>query len=91
MSVYPVTPPISAEELRARANSSSKKRNSVSFTVNGEVVVPPCPEEGAHYRRRLSSGGSMTGERRSSIDLDGFAEGVGSEHVWFDSREIGHR
>lgn len=83
VGVYPVTPPITPGELRARANSSSKNRTPMNLVVEDEDFGG----------RKISTCSSiMSRNDRSENDLDAFAEGLCvGENTWLDKRELGHR
>lgn len=81
-SAYPLSPPVSPQDIRARSNSSSKKKLVVAFRPGDEEVEIPDKSE-VGIRRSLS---------RSEPELDSFAESLSTMHsAWFDKRVLEHR
>lgn len=84
-SAYPLTPKVNPQDIRARANSSSKKKPSVTFLAGGEAVeIPDKSEVGADkplYRND-----------KSELELDSFAETLPMMYTnWLDKRVLEHR
>ncbi|XP_061714345.1 cytosolic purine 5'-nucleotidase isoform X1 [Cydia pomonella] len=87
-SAYPLSPTVNPEQLRARANSSSKnKRPSVTFYAGDEAVEVP-DKSIVGIDKPLAK----TSNDRSEVELDTYAESLTSMHSrWFDKRAAEHR
>lgn len=85
-SAYPLSPTLNPEDIRARANSSSKtKRPVITFLAGNESVEIPDKSEV----------GIMRPLRKSEYELDSFAEPVMIEALpssaWLDKRDLQYR
>lgn len=85
-SAYPLSPTVNPQEIRARANSSSKtKRPSVTFYTGDEAVEIP-------DKSIVGIDKPLTKSERSEVELDSFAESLTTMHsTWFDKRAAEHR
>lgn len=83
-SAYPLTPIVNPQDIRARANSSSKKRPSVTFYAGDEALeIPDKSIVGVDKPLRTD---------RSEAEIDSFAESLSTMHsTWFDKRVLEHR
>jgi hypothetical protein len=83
-SAYPLTPTVNPEDIRARANSSSKKKPVVTFLAGDEAVeIPDKSIVGVDKPLKAD---------RSEVELDSFAESLTTMHsTWFDKRVLEHR
>lgn len=84
--MYPLSPSLNPEDIRARANSSSKKKKPVIRFVAGDeaLEIPDKSEAGIDK--------PLCRVDRSELELDSFAESFGTMHsTWFDKRDLGHR
>ncbi|KAJ2951061.1 hypothetical protein O0L34_g5440 [Tuta absoluta] len=86
-SAYPLTPGVNPQDIRARANSSTKeKRPVVTFYAGNEALEIPDKSEAGIDKPLTRSDRSEPGE------LDSFAESLNTIHnTWFDQRELEHR
>lgn len=83
-SAYPLSPPVNPQDIRARANSSSRKP-VVMFLAGDEAVEIPDKSE-------VGIGAPLSRSDRSELELDSFAESLNTMHsAWFDKRVLGHR
>lgn len=85
-SAYPLSPTVNPEDIRARANSSSKKKRPVvAFLADDEAVeIPDKSEVGVSKPLARSD--------KSEVELDSFAESLSTMHsTWFDKRVLEHR
>lgn len=84
-SAYPLSPDVNPQDIRARANSSSKKRPVITFLAGDEAVeIPDKSESGADKPLRRVD--------RSEVELDSFAESFTTMHSnWLDKRDLEHR
>lgn len=86
-SIYPLSPGLSPQDIRARANSSSRtKRPVISYFSGDETVEIPDKSE-VGVARPL---------RKSEVEFDSFAESVipmqtAPNAVWLDKRVLEHR
>lgn len=81
---YPLSPSLSPQEIRARANSSGKRKPVVTF-LSGNVTVEIPDKSEAGVDKPLSKGDK-------EIELDSFAESLSTmQSKWFDKRELQHR
>lgn len=82
-SAYPLTPPLNPQELRARANSSSKKKKPVVTFLGDEAVeIPDKSEVGVD--KPLSRG--------DNVELDSIAVSFNTMHTaLLDKRVLEHR
>lgn len=85
-SAYPLTPDVDPGVIRARANSSSRKKPVVTFISGDEAVVIP-DKSIAGVNKPLSR------SDRSEIELDSFAESLSCtmHSTWLDKRALEHR
>lgn len=84
-SAYPLSPPVNPQDIRARSNSSSKKKLVVAFLAGDEEVEIPDKSE-------VGIGSPLSRSDRSEPELDSFAESVSTMHsAWFDKRVLEHR
>lgn len=84
-SQYPLSPSVNPQDIRARSNSSSKKKPVVTFLAGDEAVEIPDKSE-------VGIGGPLSRSDRSEFELDSFAESLNTMHsAWFDKRVLGHR
>lgn len=83
---YPLSPSVSPQDIRARANSSSKsKRPVIKFFAGDETLEIP-DKSVAGIDKPLSR------VDRSELELDSFAESLTTMHsAWFDKRVLEHR
>ncbi|KAH9630507.1 hypothetical protein HF086_000720 [Spodoptera exigua] len=81
-SAYPLSPPLNPEELRARANSSSKnKKPVVTFLGDEAVEIPDKSEVGVD--KPLA---------RGDVELDSIAVSFNTMHTaLLDKRDLEHR
>lgn len=84
-SAYPLTPSLSTEVIRARANSSSKKKPALTFFAGDETLeIPDKSIVGMDKPLRKND--------KSEIELDSFAESLYNMHsTWLDKRVLEHR
>lgn len=86
-SAYPLSPGLNPQDIRARANSSSKKKRPVVTFLAGHeaVIIPDKSEVGIDKPLTPKS-------ERSEVELDSFAESLTTMHsTWFDKRVLEHR
>ncbi|XP_026318907.1 cytosolic purine 5'-nucleotidase isoform X2 [Hyposmocoma kahamanoa] len=84
-SAYPLSPPVNPQDIRARSNSSSKKKLVVAFLAGDEAVEIPDKSE-------VGIGRPLSRSDRSEPELDSFAESLSTMHsAWFDKRVLEHR
>lgn len=85
-SAYPLTPSVNPQDIRARANSSSKKKRPVvAFLAGDETVeIPDKSDVGVDKPLARSD--------KSELELDSFAESLATMHsTWFDKRALEYR
>lgn len=81
---YPLSPSLSPQEIRARANSSGKRKPVVTF-LSGNVTVEIPDKSLAGVDKPLS-------KSDKEIELDSFAESLATmQSQWVDRRELQHR
>lgn len=86
-SAYPLSPSVNPEQIRARANSSSKKKPVVTFFAGDEALEIPDKSEVGMYKPLTRSDID-----KSELELDSFAESLTTMHnTWFDKRVLDHR
>lgn len=84
-SAYPLSPTVNPQDIRARANSSSKRKPVVTFLAGDEAVEIP-------DKSVVGIGAPLSRSDRSELELDSFAESLNTMHsAWFDKRDLGHR
>lgn len=84
-SAYPLTPSVKPQDIRARANSSSKKKPIVTFLAGDEAVEIP-------DKSIVGIDKPLIRNDRNEIEIDSFAESLTTMHsTWFDKRALDHR
>lgn len=84
-SAYPLSPPVSPQDIRARSNSSSNRKPVVAFLAGDQAIEIPDKSE-------VGIGMPLSRIDRSDFELDSFAESLNTMHsAWFDKRVLGHR
>ncbi|CAK1555325.1 unnamed protein product [Leptosia nina] len=79
---YPLSPSLTPQEIRARANSSSSKRKPVVAFLAGDETVEIPDKSIAGVDKPLS---------RSELELDCYAETITMMHnTWLDRRQLEH-
>lgn len=82
---YPLSPSFSPQDIRARANSSSKRKPVVTF-LSGDVAVEIPDKSVAGVDKPLAK------SDKTESELDSFAESLTTmQSMWFDKRELQHR
>ncbi|CAH2047138.1 unnamed protein product, partial [Iphiclides podalirius] len=72
-------------EIRARANSSSKRRPVVTFLAGDEAIEIP-------DKSVVGVDKPLVRSDKSELELDSFAESLTTMHsTWFDKRDLAHR
>ncbi|XP_013192936.1 cytosolic purine 5'-nucleotidase isoform X2 [Amyelois transitella] len=85
-SAYPLSPSVSPEDIRARANSSSKKKRPVVAFIAGDESVE-IPDKSL-----VGVSKPLVRSDKSEVELDSFAESLTTMHsTWFDKRALEHR
>ncbi|XP_021197212.2 cytosolic purine 5'-nucleotidase isoform X1 [Helicoverpa armigera] len=82
-SAYPLSPPLKPQDIRARANSSSKKKRPVVTFLGDEAVMIPDKSEVGIDKPLV----------RGEVELDSIAVSYNTMHstTWFDKRVLEHR
>lgn len=84
-SAYPLSPSVSPQDIRARANSSSKNRPVITFLAGDEAVEIP-------DKSVVGVDKPLCRVDRTDLEIDSFAESLTTMHsTWFDKRELEHR
>lgn len=85
-SAYPLSPSVNPQDIRARANSSSKnKRPVITFIAGNEAVEIP-------DKSLVGVDKPLMRVDKSEVELDSFAESLSTMHsTWFDKRVLQHR
>lgn len=83
-SAYPLSPPLNPQDIRARANSSSKNRPVIRFQAGDDTVEIP-------DKSVVGVSGPLARVDRSEVDLDSYAECFNMHSRWFDKRVLEHR
>ncbi|CAH0719994.1 unnamed protein product, partial [Brenthis ino] len=82
---YPLSPSLSPQDIRARANSSSKRKPVVTF-LSGDVAVEIPDKSVAGADKPLAK------SDKTESELDSFAESLTTmQSTWFDKRELQYR
>lgn len=82
---YPLSPSLSPQEIRARANSATKRKPVVTFLAGNVAVEIPDKSVVGMYEPLVKSD-------KVDAELDAFAESLTTTRsAWFDKREIQHR
>ncbi|KPJ04271.1 Cytosolic purine 5'-nucleotidase [Papilio xuthus] len=83
-SAYPLSPPLNPNDIRARANSSSKRKPVVTFLAGDEAVEIP-------DKSIVGVDKPLSKSDRSEVELDSFAESLTTmQSTWFDKRDLAH-
>lgn len=84
-SAYPLTPSVNPRDIRARANSSSKKKPSVTFLAGDEAVEIP-------DKSIVGADKPLYRNDKSELELDSFTDTLPNMYTtWLDQRVIEHR
>ncbi|CAG5028316.1 unnamed protein product [Parnassius apollo] len=84
-SAYPLSPALNPNDIRARANSSSKRKPVVTFLAGDEAVEIP-------DKSVVGVDKPLGRSEKSELELDSFAESLSTMHsTWFDKRDLAHR
>lgn len=80
---YPLSPSLNPEVIRARANSSSKRKPVVTFIAGDEAVEIP--------DKSIAGVDKPLRRDKTDSELDSYAESLTLLSTWVDRRELQHR